>query len=255
MHRVLFTVGNFSVYSYGVFLALGFVVATLVARYRFRQMYKNPDIVLDFVLAAVVGGIVGARLFYVIGHWSEYAEKPGEIFKINMDGLVFYGGLILGLALTILVGKIRHQAFWGTMDLAGLCVPLALAIGRIGCLLNGCCYGKPTGLPWGITFPVSTGILGPRHPTQVYEIILDLALFGFLWWKKDSFQRDGTAFWVFVMGYGTIRFLMEFFREHSTANAALLFQLMSVGFVLAAAAVLLFRYRLLPAARTDGDLF
>jgi len=255
MHRVLFSIGGFSVYSYGVFLALGFIVATLVARYRFRQLYKNPDIVLDFVLAAVVGGIIGARLFYVLGHWSEYVEKPGEIIKINMDGLVFYGGLILGLALTILVGRFRHQPFWGTMDLAGLCVPLALAIGRIGCLLNGCCYGKPTGLPWGISYPVSTGIIGARHPTQVYEFILDLALFVFLWWKKDSFARDGTAFWLFVMGYGAIRFLVEFFREHSNPDAVLLFQGMSIFFLLVSAAVLLFRYRILPAARTDGDLF
>lgn len=255
MHRILFHVGSLNIYSYGVFLAFAFIAATMVARRRFQEQYKNPDVVLDLVLAAVVGGILGARLFYVVGHWSYYMAHTGEIFKVNMDGLVFYGGLILGLALTIVVGRLRRQNFWNTMDLAGLCVPLALAIGRIGCLLNGCCYGKPTTLPWGITFPISTGIVGPRHPTQIYELLLDLALFGFLWWRKDSFQRDGTVFWLFVMGYGAIRLFMEFFREHSTANAALLFQLMSVGFIAVAAVMLLFRYRLLPAARTDGDLF
>ncbi len=251
MHEQMFRIGGLTVYSYGVMLAMGFIVATLVARYRYVQQYENADIVLDFVLAAVVGGIVGSRLFYVIGHWSYYSKHAGEILKINMDGLVFYGGLFLGLALVILVGRWRKVRFWTIMDLAGLCVPLALAIGRIGCLLKGCCYGKPTGLPWGITYPASSGIVGARHPTQIYELILDLALFAFLWWKRDDFARDGTEFWIFALGYGGIRFAMEFFREHSTANAGLAFQIMSLAMMVVAAVVLLFRYRLLPASGSE----
>lgn len=255
MHRVLFNVGGLTVYSYGVFLALGFVVATLLARYRFKEKYRNPDIILDLVLAAVVGGIVGARLFYVVGNWSKFSGDLGSIFKVNMDGLVFYGGLILGLILALLVGRWRHLRFWDTLDLAGLCVPIALGIGRIGCLLNGCCYGKPTGLPWGITFPESTiQQVVPRHPTQIYELILDVALFGFLWWKRDSFERDGTIFFVFVLGYSVIRFTMEFFRVHDNPNANLAFQLISAGFFLVAGLALLFRYRLLPSKRSTGDL-
>ena len=194
MHRELFHIGSLTIYSYGVFLALGFIVATLFARDWFVQRYREPDIILDFVLAAVVGGIVGARLFYVIGHFSDFSKTPGKIFSLNMEGLVFYGGLILGLAMALLVGYLKKVRFWDTMDLAGVCVPVALAIARVGCLLNGCCYGKPTGLPWGITYPASTGLVGARHPTQIYELILDLVLFGLLWWKKDSFEREGTAF-------------------------------------------------------------
>jgi phosphatidylglycerol:prolipoprotein diacylglycerol transferase len=134
------------------------------------------------------------------------------------------------------------------MDLAGLCVPVALAMGRIGCLLNGCCYGKRTGLPWGIAYPAGSGIVGARHPTQIYELLLDLALFGLLWWKKDSFEREGTIFWIFALGYAVIRFTMEFFREHASASANLTFQLVSLGLFLVAGTVLLLRYRLLPAA-------
>lgn len=251
MYRELFSVGEVTIYSYGVFLALGFVVATMVARAWYRERYRNPDIILDFVLVAVIGGIVGARLFYVIGHWSDFSGNPGKVLSLNMEGLVFYGGLVLGLALTIVVGYLKKVRFWDTMDLAGVCVPVALALGRIGCLLNGCCYGKPTGLPWGITYPLSSGILGARHPTQVYELVLDLALFGFLWWKKDAFAREGTAFWVFVMGYGAIRFSVEFFREHAQANAGLGFQLGSIAMVVTAAVVLLLRYRLLPSASSS----
>ncbi len=252
MHRVLFNIGNLTVYSYGVFLALGFIAATIVARQRLAETFRNPDIILDLVLAAVVGGIVGARLCYIIGHWSYYMANKGEILKLNMDGLVFYGGLLLGFVLAVLVGRWRNVRFWEVMDLGGLSVPLALGIGRIGCLLNGCCYGKQTSLPWGITYPATTGLAGPRHPTQVYELILDVALFAFLWWKRDSWERDGTSFWLFVMGYAAIRFTMEFFREHTLASAALTFQMVSVGLFRGAGVVLLFRYRILPATGDRG---
>jgi phosphatidylglycerol:prolipoprotein diacylglycerol transferase len=251
VHRELFRIGNVTIYSYGVMLALGFIAAGLVARQRFVEQYKDPGTVLDLVLAAMIGGIVGARLFYVVGHWSEYSGNLGEIFRLNMEGLVFYGGLVLGLALALLVGYLKHLRFWWVMDLAGLCVPLALAFGRVGCLLNGCCYGKETGLPWGITYPASSGIIGARHPTQIYELILDLALFGFLWWKRDDFAREGTAFWFFVLGYGLIRFTVEFFRDHPQQYAALGFQLASIAMVLVATLVLLFRYRLLPEGGSE----
>ena len=251
MHRVLFQVGGLTVYSYGVMLAVGFIVATLVARYRFKLQYKNPDIILDFVLAAVVGGIVGARLFYVIGNWSEFRGHLGKIFSINMSGLVFYGGLVLGVALVVAVGFWKKVKFWSIMDLAGLCLPLGLAFGRVGCFLNGCCYGKPTTLPWGITFPTVAPLVA-RHPTQLYELVLDLGLFAFLWWKRDSFSRDGTAFWLFALGYGSIRFFMEFLRDHTAAHAGLAFQMMSLALILAAVGVLLFRYRVLPAASSEA---
>ncbi|MBU1670904.1 MAG: prolipoprotein diacylglyceryl transferase [Actinobacteria bacterium] len=251
MHRELLQIGGLTIYSYGVFLAIGFITATVVARQRFKEIYRDPDIILDFVLAAVVGGIIGARLFYVIGHWSEFAAHPGEILKFNMDGLVFYGGLVLGLALTIAVARWKHVRFWVTMDLAGLCVPLALAIGRVGCFLNGCCYGKETSLFWGVHYPVSLGLTGARHPTQLYELVLDLTLFGLLWWKRDAFARDGTLFWAFVMGYGAIRFTVEIFREHAQANAGLGFQAASLAMVAVAGLVLLFRYRVLPARGSE----
>lgn len=248
MHRELVQLGGVTIYSYGVFLALGFILAGLAARRWYVLKYRDPEIILDFILAAVVGGIVGARVFYVIGHWSEFSGDLGKVFQLNMEGLVFYGGLILGLGLTIGVARYRKVRFWETMDLAGVCVPLALAIGRVGCLMNGCCYGKPTGLPWGISYPAASGLVGARHPTQIYEILLDLALFGFLWWKKDDFARTGTAFWLFVSGYGAIRFTVEFFREHTLSAAGPGFQAGSLAMVVVGLAVLLFRYRLLPAS-------
>lgn len=246
MHRELLHIGNVTVYAYGVFLALGFIVAGIIGRQRLRENYINPDKLLDLILAACVGGILGARIFYVLGHWSYYMSNKSEIFQFNMEGLVFYGGLIFGLIFTFAVGKLRHVRILTILDLCGLCVPAALAVARIGCLLNGCCYGKTTGMPWGITFPASTGIIGPRHPTQIYELILDVGLLIFLWSMRDRFGREGMAFFTFVMGYAAIRFFVEFFREHSAANAAPFFQLLSAAFFVIAGLVVIFRYRLLP---------
>jgi len=151
----------------------------------------------------------------------------------------------------VAVGFWKKVKFWSIMDLAGLCLPLGLAFGRVGCFLNGCCYGKPTTLPWGITFPTVAPLVA-RHPTQLYELVLDLGLFAFLWWKRDSFSRDGTAFWLFALGYGSIRFFMEFLRDHTAAHAGLAFQMMSLALILAAVGVLLFRYRVLPAASSEA---
>jgi len=252
VHRVLFNVGNLSVYSYGVFLALGFVAATVVARQRLVETYRNPDNILDLVMAAVIGGIVGARICYIVGHWSYYMANKGEILKFNMDGLVFYGGLLVGFSLAILVGRWRRLRFWEVLDLGGLSVPLALGIGRIGCLLNGCCYGKQTSMPWGITYPATTGLVGQRHPTQIYELILDIALFIFLWFKRDSWETDGTSFLLFVIGYAAIRFTMEFFREHTVSNAAITFQMVSLAIFVVAGVIFLLRYRLLPSTGDRG---
>jgi phosphatidylglycerol:prolipoprotein diacylglycerol transferase len=248
LHRILFHLGGLTIYSYGVMLAIGFIAATLVARRYFSQRDLDPEIVLYFAFVGIIGGVVGARLLYVIGHWSYYGAHPGEILKVNQSGLVFYGGLGLALALGLLVARWKKVRLWTALDLAGICVPLGLAITRIGCFLNGCSYGKTTTMPWGVTFPASTGLVGARHPTQIYELILDLGLFAFLWWKKDSFTREGTAFWIFVMGYGAIRFAMEFFRAHGSPEAGLAFQIFSIVMVVAGAVVLLLRNRLLPAS-------
>ncbi|MDD5748306.1 MAG: prolipoprotein diacylglyceryl transferase [Actinomycetota bacterium] len=245
MHRILFQIGDVTVYSYGVFLAVGFIVALGVARYRLSEHYRNPDTALDMVLGAVIGGILGARLFYVVGHFSYFKSSPGEIFKLNMEGLVFYGGLILGLLLSLLIGKWRKLRLMEILDLAGLCVPLGLAIGRIGCFMNGCCYGKTTSMPWGVTYPSELGIIGARHPTQIYELVLDLLLFAILFWKRDSFKREGTLFFLFLCGYGAIRFTLEFFREHQNPSANLFFQVFSLIILVASLAILVFSPRIL----------
>lgn len=253
MHNELFTVFGLTVYSYGLMLAISFIVGALIAWRRLSERYMDPYLILDFMLAGLVGGVVGARLFYVLGHWSEFSGDLGSIFQLQMEGLVFYGGLAAGILAGLLVAWWRRLNPWLILDIAGLALPASLGIGRIGCLLHGCCYGKVTSVPWGISYPASTGIYGTVHPTQIYEMILDFLLFGFLWWKRDSFEHEGTSLLVFLFFYGIIRFVVEFFRFHVQEHAALAFQVGSLALSLVAGLLLIFRKRILPSRKSGAN--
>jgi phosphatidylglycerol:prolipoprotein diacylglycerol transferase len=251
----LFEIGPITVHAYGFFLALAFIVGMLVSFWYLRRQFLDAYVVFELVLAAAVGGIIGARIFYVIGHWSEFSSDWLEVLKFwNVQGLVFYGGFIGGVLAAAAVIKLRGLSIGVVLDSGGLAVPAALAVARVGCYLNGCCYGKSSGLPWAVTFPVNTQArmgmpANPVHPTQVYEIFLDLAILLILLAIHKKFRYRGEIMLAFVMLYAVVRFILEFFRYHTSSSSNLFFQLLSVGAFTLAGLALLFRRRLLPEAR------
>jgi phosphatidylglycerol:prolipoprotein diacylglycerol transferase len=251
----LFQIGPLTVHSYGFFLALAFITGMLVSYFYLRRQFMDAYVVFELVLAAAVGGIVGARIFYVIGHWGEFSGSWWEAFKFwNVQGLVFYGGLILGILAAVVVVKIRGLSIGIVLDSGGLAVPLALAVARVGCFLNGCCFGKTSGLPWAVTFPVETQIrmgmpTNPIHPTQIYELLMDLLIFFILLLAHKRFRYRGELMLSFIILYAAARFINEFFRYHTVANANLFFQLLSLAAFILTGIVLIFRRRLLPEAR------
>ncbi|MBN2026243.1 MAG: prolipoprotein diacylglyceryl transferase [Actinobacteria bacterium] len=255
MRPELFEIGSLTVHAYGFFLALAFIVGMLVSFWYLRRQFLDAYVVFELVLAAAVGGIVGARIFYVVGHWSEFSANWWEVFKFwNVEGLVFYGGFILGVLAAAAVIRLRGLSVGVVLDSGGLAVPAALAVARIGCYLNGCCYGKSSSLPWAVTFPVKTQInMGmppnPVHPTQIYEIILDLAIVIILLAVYKRFRYRGQIMLSFIMLYAVVRFILEFFRFHTKPSANLFFQLVSVAAFVLAGLALLLRRRLLPEAR------
>lgn len=255
MRPELFEIGPLTVHAYGFFLALAFIVGMLVSFWYLRRQFMDAYVVFELVLAAAVGGIIGARIFYVVGHWSEFSSAWWEILKFwDVQGLVFYGGLIVGILATIAVIKWRGLSIGVVLDSGGLAVPASLAVARVGCYLNGCCYGKSSGLPWAVTFPVKTQLAmgmppNPVHPTQIYEIIMDLAILVILLAVYKRFRYRGEIMLVFIMLYAAVRFINEFFRAHTNPSANLFFQLLSVAAFLLAGAVILFRRRLLSEAR------
>jgi phosphatidylglycerol---prolipoprotein diacylglyceryl transferase len=251
----LFEIGPITVHSYGFFLALAFIGGMLVSYWYLRRQFVDAYVVFELVLAAAVGGIIGARIFYVVGHWSEFSSSWWEAFKFwNVQGLVFYGGLIVGILAAVLVVRLRGLSAGMILDSGGLAVPAALAIARVGCYLNGCCFGKSSDLPWAVTFPVNTQLnMGmppnPVHPTQIYEILLDLAILVILLAVYKRFRYRGEIMLSFIMLYAIARFILEFFRYHTNPSANLFFQLLSVGAFVLAGLALAFRSRFLPEAR------
>lgn len=211
MYPILLKVGSITIYAYGTMLAIAFIVSLYVARYEFKKRKINPDVAYDFVLAIALGGIIGARLFYVIGHWAYYRIHLGEIVQVQQGGLVFYGGLLGGILGAWLVVRLRKLPLLKVAD--SLASPLALGtvIGRIGCFLNGCSYGTATKLPWGINF-----FDVPRHPTQLYELLHSLVIFLFLFLyveKKIKLKSDGSIFMIYLLLYAFGRFWLEFLRD------------------------------------------
>ncbi len=256
MRPELFHIGPLTVHAYGFFLALAFITGMIVSFLYLRRKFVDAYAVFELVLAAAVGGIVGARIFYILGNLEEFSGNWWSIFKFwDVQGLVFYGGFIFGVLAAAAVIRIKGLSVAMVLDSGGLAVPAAMAVARVGCFLNGCCFGKPSGLPWAVTFPKSTQIaMGmplnqPLHPTQLYEILLDLAILAILLAVHRRFRYHGEIMLSFVMLYTVARFTLEFFRYHNNPDANLFFQLLSVAGFLLAGLALTFRRRLLPEVR------
>lgn len=236
MRPVLFYIGGFAVDSYGVMLFTAFLAGALVAHGELNRRGLKGYYIYPITVVAAVAGLLGARIFYVIGNLEFYYGNWNQL--PNLEGMVFYGGLALAVPSCLLLVRRMKLPLGAVSDAVGLAMPLSLAIARVGCFLAGCCGGKPSGLPWAVTFPGSTT---PVHPTQLYEIALDLTAFAFLLWARKRLHRDWDLFLLFLASYGLIRFVMEFFRAHADPRAAIFFQLVSAALFLFATGLLLYR--------------
>ncbi|MEW6103024.1 MAG: prolipoprotein diacylglyceryl transferase [bacterium] len=211
MHPVLFKIGPLTLYTYGLFLAIAFIVGLWIAERRAREIKKY---ISNIVVLIFISGIIGARLFNAISNPSSYSSFI-EVF-ISRSGFTFHGGLIFAIVCVFFYCKKNGLSFLKIADIFSPSFAIGIAIGRIGCFFEGCCFGKPTNLPWGILFPV--GSWGwkkfgntPLHPTQLYSFLLDFILFLIL--LKIKPKRDGFVFFSFLLGYSIIRFFVEFLRE------------------------------------------
>ncbi len=216
MHPVLLQIGSLKIYSYGVFVAIGFLAALWVSGREIARQGLDREKFLDMGFWVVLSAIAGARIFHVLVYWREYAEAPGEILKLWNGGLVFYGGFLAAVAVCVVFLRRNRMPFLTVADASSLGIVLGLAFGRLGCTAAGCCYGKPTTLPWAITF-TDPGCLAPLdvplHPTQIYESMGSFAIFGFLYATRDRFRTPGMRFWTMLILYGAARAFFEIFRD------------------------------------------
>ncbi len=246
VHSIAFKLGSLTVHWYGILVALGFLAGLWTAARRARFVGVSPELIYDFGPWLIVGGIVGGRILYVISYWREqFAENPlPEIFMIQHGGLVFYGGLIGATITGIAYLHVKKIPVWKVADIMAPSVALGSAFGRIGCLMNGCCYGRPSDLPWAISFPLSHETHGiPVHPTEIYDSALNFLFYFFLTWLFRRKKFDGQIFAVYLIGYAILRSFVEYFRGdypvHYLWGVATPAQMISLG-VVAGGLLLLF---------------
>ncbi len=213
MFPVIFTVGGFSFYSYGLMLALAFAAGVLLLLRNARSEGLPDDKLIDMCLLIIVAAIVGSRLLYIIIELPVYIADPWAVFEVRSGGLSFHGGLAFGI-ITGLWYTRRHRLPQGKIaDLVAPPLALGYAIVRIGCLLSGCCFGRPTALPWAL--PSAYLDPTPRHPAQLYAFFAALIIFAALMYRRGRMRFHGQLFLEFVLYYSIYRFIIEFFREVS----------------------------------------
>ena len=253
MQPIAFHIGSFGVHGYGILVMLGFVAGLWTASRRGVRDGFAPQTIQDLGAWLIVGTLVGARALYVMSYWKEdFAGKPWwEIFMIQHGGVVFYGGLIGASLATIIYAGLKKLALWKLSDVLAPSIPLGYFFGRLGCLMNGCCYGRPTDLPWAIHFPQGHSTY-PKgvHPTQLYESILGLGLYGVLAWLYPRKKFDGQIFAAYLMCYAVLRAAVESLRGdypiHYLGGWATPAQLVSLG-VLATGLILYWQLPRRPA--------
>jgi phosphatidylglycerol:prolipoprotein diacylglycerol transferase len=226
MHPILLQIGNVEIRWYGVMIALAFLGGTLLGAREARRRDYDPELIFDFLFYVMLAGIAGARLYYILfSNPGYFVRHPLEIAAIWQGGLALHGGLIGSLLAGIWFCRKRRLAFWSFADLLTPSILLGQAVGRGACTLNGCSYGKPTTLPWALTFtdPAAQAPHNlPLHPTQLYEMASDFAIFLFIWNFRKQTRFDGQLFLMYLLLYAAARFMIEFFRGDSLMLAGFL---------------------------------
>jgi phosphatidylglycerol:prolipoprotein diacylglycerol transferase len=236
MHPVLFTIFGFPISPYGLLIACGLVTGVLIAIRRARKIGIPEEAVLDVVFWGVILGFVGARVAYIAVEWREFLRDPLALI-VSRQGFVFLGGLIAAIPVVFFFLRRWRVRFGAMADLLTPPLALAHAFGRTGCFFAGCCYGKVTSMPWGVQFPrildaqghlvgspalldqVQAGLLPassahslPVHPTQLYDVGIQLTLFVVLvtLWNRRKFH--GQIFLIYLWIYPITRIILEFYR-------------------------------------------
>lgn len=217
MRPTLFEVFGIPVRSYGVMMVIGFALGLWrAARVSSARYQIPPERVYDIAIVALLSGVIGARALFVL--LNPETERWAEFFAVWQGGLSFHGGFAAAMAAGWVYTRFARLRFWDCADLVAPSAALGYAMARIGCFLNGCCYGAPTSLPWAVRFGESEPLTPPSHPTQIYACVANLIIFIILIRAERARLAPGFVFAAYVGLYGVYRFLIEFLRAGYTAQ-------------------------------------
>jgi phosphatidylglycerol:prolipoprotein diacylglycerol transferase len=215
VHPVLIKLGPFTIYTYGFFIAAAILMALAFTSLEAKKKGLNPKLTSELGFYALIGALLGARLFFVLLNFNYFLKHPVEILMFWKGGLVFLGGALGATLSSYFFFKRYKQPLLPWADALAPGIALGQAIGRWGCFFAGCCYGKPTHVPWSITFtnPDSLApLFVPLHPTQIYHSLAGFITFGLLLLSKKWFKKDGQIFALLLILYAIFRFGIEFLR-------------------------------------------
>jgi phosphatidylglycerol:prolipoprotein diacylglycerol transferase len=219
VHPEIFHWGFLHVRSYGLMLAVAFLIGTWVAVRESRRLGLDEDKIVTMILVVLVSSVLGARALYVVEHIQEFRREWGSMLALWQGGLTLYGGVVAGTTAGLVAAKRLGLPVWTAADALAPSFALGAAFGRVGCFLNGCCYGRPTQLPWGVVFPPESfaGLeFGPAavHPSQLYFAVAGLALFGIAWTLRRRLTVPGTLFWTVIVLFALVRIPLDLTRAY-----------------------------------------
>jgi phosphatidylglycerol---prolipoprotein diacylglyceryl transferase len=250
MHPRLFELGPITVYTYGVLLAAAYLLGLKLAMVRAKSRGLDQTRVLDLGIYIIISALVGAKLLLLITDFRSFLTSPSELLNLARSGGVFYGGLILAVAVALWYIRRIGLPLWTTCDVFAPGIALGHVVGRMGCFFAGCCYGKPTNVPWAITFTdpfaasnVGTPLNIPLHPTQLYEAGAEALILILLLVTESRGKRyPGRTFWLYMLLYAVSRFVIEMFRDDPRGTVGMFSTSQFISIVLAPLAVIMLVY-------------
>jgi phosphatidylglycerol---prolipoprotein diacylglyceryl transferase len=247
MHPILFEIGGFPVYTYGVLLAAAYLSGLQFALMRARGRGLNPERVMDLGIWIIISALAGAKLLLLVVEHDTFSSNPAQLLTLLRSGGVFYGGLIAAVAVALWYLRKHRMPMWSVTDVFAPGIALGHVIGRMGCFFAGCCFGRPTTVPWAITFHneaaaqnAGTLLNVPLHPTQLYEAGAELViLLVLLATERKGRPFPGRTFWGYMFLYAVSRFVIEFYRGDARGSIGVLTTSQFVSVILAPLAIVM----------------
>jgi phosphatidylglycerol:prolipoprotein diacylglycerol transferase len=246
----LLELGPITVYTYGVLLAAAYLLGLKLAMVRAKRVGLDETRVLDLGIAIIISALIGAKLLLLVTDFHTYTSDPHALLDLVREGGVFYGGLILAVTVALLYIRRVGLPLWTTTDVFAPGIALGHVVGRFGCFFAGCCWGKPTTVPWGITFTDQFAALNAGtpleiklHPTQIYEAGAEaLILIILLATERRGRPYPGRTFWLYMLLYAISRFIIEFYRGDPRGSVGIFSTSQFISILLAPLAITMLVY-------------